>query len=52
MVSGDGWISNDSSFYGTEEQQHQKQRCEKYDLKSLWCAHSNDINVMMMGARA
>ncbi|EUC47936.1 hypothetical protein COCMIDRAFT_34503 [Bipolaris oryzae ATCC 44560] len=53
MVSGDGWISDDSSFYGTEEeQQHQRRRCAKYDVKSLWRARSNDINVITMNARA
>ncbi|ENH99823.1 hypothetical protein COCC4DRAFT_44940 [Bipolaris maydis ATCC 48331] len=53
MVSGDGWISDDSSFYGTEEeQQHQNQHYEKHGIKSFWRAHSNDINVIMMDARA
>ncbi|CAN9190051.1 unnamed protein product [Alternaria alternata] len=52
-VSGEGWISDDSSFYGDEaEQQHQLRLCENFKHEPFWHAHQKDLNVITMAARA
>ncbi|KAI4664273.1 uncharacterized protein J4E79_003776 [Alternaria viburni] len=51
-VSGEGWISDDSSFYGDEdEKQHQSKKCESFKTGPFWRAHAKDLNTIAAAAR-
>ncbi|KAF2711646.1 DUF1917-domain-containing protein [Pleomassaria siparia CBS 279.74] len=53
MVSGDGWFSDDSSFYGDEEnQQRLLSLCQGYNTKSASRAHGKDLNALLSRKRA
>ncbi|KAF2108703.1 hypothetical protein BDV96DRAFT_670716 [Lophiotrema nucula] len=48
LVSGDGWISDDSSFYGGEdEQERMLALCEDYDPADLWSFHHRSLNALL-----
>ncbi|KAI4671848.1 uncharacterized protein J4E78_000345 [Alternaria triticimaculans] len=51
-VSGEGWISDDSSFYGDEDEQlHQSKKCESFKTGPFWRAHAKDLNTIAAAAR-
>ncbi|KAF2200835.1 DUF1917-domain-containing protein [Delitschia confertaspora ATCC 74209] len=53
LVSGNGWISDDSSFYGDEDEQDRLLLlCEEFNPKPYWKARSKDLNVVMAMARS
>ncbi|KAJ8116298.1 hypothetical protein OPT61_g2241 [Boeremia exigua] len=48
MVAGAGWISDDSSFYGDEdEQEHQESLSNQNTPKAFWSSHSKDLNAIV-----
>ncbi|KAF3007529.1 hypothetical protein E8E13_006213 [Curvularia kusanoi] len=48
LVAGAGWISDDSSFYGDEnEQEHQESLSNQNTPKAFWSAHSKDLNAVV-----
>ncbi|KZM23831.1 uncharacterized protein EKO05_0001044 [Ascochyta rabiei] len=52
MVAGDGWISDDSSFYGDEdEQEHQESLSNQATPKACWSSHSKDLNAIVSPAK-
>ncbi|KAG9193845.1 hypothetical protein G6011_03880 [Alternaria panax] len=52
VVSGEGWISDDSSFYGDEvEQRHQSQLSRNFRHESFWHTHQKDLDVITNAAR-
>ncbi|KAF2134827.1 DUF1917-domain-containing protein [Dothidotthia symphoricarpi CBS 119687] len=52
MVPGDGWISEDSSFYGDEdEQERQQSLCQGFTHKSFWSTHDSDLNAITSPVR-
>ncbi|KAF1937858.1 DUF1917-domain-containing protein [Clathrospora elynae] len=53
MVSGEGWISDDSSFYGDQnEQGRQLSFCGNFNIESFWRTHHKDLNTVTMAAGA
>ncbi|KAH7075198.1 hypothetical protein FB567DRAFT_452916 [Paraphoma chrysanthemicola] len=53
QVSGEGWISDDSSFYGDEDEQyHQHSLCNKANLGYFWSAQKSDLNAILALHRA
>ncbi|KAF9701411.1 hypothetical protein EKO04_001121 [Ascochyta lentis] len=52
MVAGDGWISDDSSFYGDEnEQEYQESLSNHTTQKAYWSSHSKDLNAIVSPAK-
>ncbi|KAH6644411.1 hypothetical protein C7974DRAFT_20104 [Boeremia exigua] len=52
MVAGAGWISDDSSFYGDEdEQEHQQSLSNQNTPKAFWSSHSKDLNAIISPAK-
>lgn len=52
MVSGDGWISDDSSFYGDVEDQIQLHSvCASFNPKRSWSTQKADLNVLLAPSR-
>ncbi|KAF2007820.1 DUF1917-domain-containing protein [Amniculicola lignicola CBS 123094] len=53
LVPGDGWISDDSSFYGDDEEQERLLLlCEDFNLTPFWEAHKQDLNCVLVKTRA
>ncbi|KAF2267418.1 DUF1917-domain-containing protein [Lojkania enalia] len=53
LVSGDGWISDESSFYGDgEEQERLLTLCENSNTKSFWKFHRKDLNNVLAKTRS
>ncbi|KAF1925817.1 DUF1917-domain-containing protein [Didymella exigua CBS 183.55] len=47
-VAGAGWISDDSSFYGDEnEQEYQESLSNQNTPKAFWLSHSKDLNAIV-----
>ncbi|KAK7183357.1 hypothetical protein PSPO01_10606 [Paraphaeosphaeria sporulosa] len=52
MVSGDGWISDDSSFYGDEHEQDRLEiRCEEFLPVKSWSTRKTDLNAVVFEHR-
>ncbi|KAF2661741.1 DUF1917-domain-containing protein, partial [Lophiostoma macrostomum CBS 122681] len=52
LVSGDGWISDDSSFYGDEDNQERLlSLSETFRPKKFWAAHKRNLNVYLAKSR-
>ncbi|KAF2800588.1 DUF1917-domain-containing protein [Melanomma pulvis-pyrius CBS 109.77] len=52
LVSGDGWISDDSSFYGDEDEQEQQlSLCQEFSPIDAWRARSKDLNALLSKKR-
>ncbi|KAF2625710.1 DUF1917-domain-containing protein [Macroventuria anomochaeta] len=52
MVAGGGWISDDSSFYGDEnEQEYQESLSNQNTPKAFWSSHSKDLNAIVSPAK-
>lgn len=52
LVAGDGWVSDDSSFYGSvDEQEHQQALCENINLRFLWSTRDKEPNALRMAAK-
>ncbi|KAF3046757.1 hypothetical protein E8E11_005854 [Didymella keratinophila] len=48
LVVGAGWISDDSSFYGDEnEQDYQESLSNENTPKAFWSSHSKDLNAIV-----
>ncbi|CAO2652229.1 Nn.00g005120.m01.CDS01 [Neocucurbitaria sp. VM-36] len=53
MVPGDGWFSDESSFYGDDdEQEHRSKLCDDFNSKSFWSTNHKDLNAALAAARA
>ncbi|KAF1840274.1 DUF1917-domain-containing protein [Cucurbitaria berberidis CBS 394.84] len=53
MVPGDGWISDESSFYGDDgELAYQLDLCAHFNPKPFWSTHHQDLNIVTMAARS
>lgn len=53
MVSGDGWVSDDSSFYGGElEQERLEELGEEFNSTEHWAMHGKLVNTIAAKARA
>lgn len=52
MATGHGWVSDDSSFYGSDnEQEHQKSLCENINSQSFLSANDKSPNALRVAAR-
>jgi hypothetical protein len=52
MVLGEGWISDESSFYGEEDEQDRLlSLCEEFNSKPFWKHHREDLNAMLAKER-
>ncbi|KAL5398020.1 hypothetical protein PMIN04_003173 [Paraphaeosphaeria minitans] len=52
MLSGDGWISDDSSFYGDEHEQDRLEiLCEEFLPVKSWTARKTDLNAVVSKQR-
>ncbi|KAF2101955.1 DUF1917-domain-containing protein [Rhizodiscina lignyota] len=52
MVDGAGWISDESSFYGDEEEKSEwEQQEEDRDIREYWALHPKMLNTMAFKAR-
>ncbi|KAJ4992933.1 hypothetical protein SVAN01_01637 [Stagonosporopsis vannaccii] len=52
MVAGAGWVSDDSSFYGDEnEQEHQESLSNQATPKAFWSSRSKDLNALVSPAK-
>ncbi|KAF3035669.1 hypothetical protein E8E12_003898 [Didymella heteroderae] len=52
LVAGAGWISDDSSFYGDEnEQDYQASLSNENTPKAFWSSHSKDLNAIVSPAK-
>ncbi|OCK79388.1 DUF1917-domain-containing protein [Lepidopterella palustris CBS 459.81] len=48
MVAGDGWISDDSSFYGDEDEQERlKELSEQFDCTHYWLTYGQRLNTIV-----
>ncbi|KAF1838398.1 DUF1917-domain-containing protein [Decorospora gaudefroyi] len=53
MVSAEGWISDESSFYGDEdEQDYLRDLCEDFNPKSFWRVQHKNLNIVAFSARS
>ncbi|KAH3920329.1 hypothetical protein HBI56_068580 [Parastagonospora nodorum] len=53
LLSGEGWISDESSFYGDDDEQDRlHSHCERFNPKYFWSAQKSDLNVALAPYKA